>query len=337
MPCYNAMPYLPEALDSILNQTYSNIEILCINDGSSDETAKVLEKYAKKDNRIQVIHNETNLRLIATLNKGIQMAKGEYIARMDADDISSLNRIELQLQVLLSNENIDIVSTGAYFISESGEIVGKNLVRNTSKVGTIFSSFLYRPIGHAELLAKATVLKENPYASEANTLHAEDYELWTRLIRKGYILTNMSDFLYCVRLNSNSVSRKFTSIQNKNFWKSLKIHHEKFFNLELEDHIAKIIANRFYKPKLLNVKKGIRIINELKKEFIKNNKKNKSEIIYIYKTHIIDISYQLIKSGSFLVKLYSLYLVLVRVNLIFSKKCITYVFHKFNFSINTKK
>mgnify|MGYP000858024831 CR=1 FL=1 len=110
MPCYNAMPYLSEALESIINQTYTKLEILCINDGSTDATGVVLEQYAAQDKRIKVVHNEENIKLIATLNKGVELANGKYIARMDGDDISFLHRIEYCVNKMENDDSIDLIS-----------------------------------------------------------------------------------------------------------------------------------------------------------------------------------------------------------------------------------
>mgnify|MGYP001807244913 CR=1 FL=1 len=118
LPCYNAMPYLREALESIIHQTYTNLEILCINDGSTDETGTVLEEYAATDKRITVIHNETNIKLIRSLNKGIDLSTGEFLARMDSDDVSSPDRIEKELDCLLENEMVDELGCSIDLIKE---------------------------------------------------------------------------------------------------------------------------------------------------------------------------------------------------------------------------
>ena len=329
MPCFNAMPYLPEALDSIINQTYTNLEILCINDGSTDETGDVLERYAKQDKRIRVIHNESNLKLIATLNKGIELARGEFIARMDADDISAINRLEVQIKYLLQNKDIDLVSCGSYSLNESGVKLGENLVRNYSTKGTEFASYIFRPIGHPELMAKTRVLKTNLYALKSYALHTEDYELWTRLIRKGYNLANITDLLYYVRINSQSVSRRFTSTQESNFTRCLKIHHEKSFGLNLSNNVVQIIANRFSAPKIKDVKLGIHYLKDIKKDFILENKSNRNEINHIFNTHLLDINIQLIKKGSTLLKIYALCLLISNINMFFSLKNLNYLKQKF--------
>ncbi|TNE70794.1 glycosyltransferase family 2 protein, partial [bacterium] len=111
MSVYNGEEFLREAMDSILDQTYTNFEFLIINDGSTDDTVPIIESY--DDPRIRLIHNEVNIGLTKSLNKGIGLAKGEYIARMDADDISLPERFERQIEVLL-NSKIDICGTQGY-------------------------------------------------------------------------------------------------------------------------------------------------------------------------------------------------------------------------------
>ena len=101
MAVYNGEKYLLEAIESILNQTYTNFEFLIINDGSTDSTEEIILSYS--DQRIRYIKNEQNLKLIASLNKGLDLAKGKYIARMDADDISLPDRLEKQVNFLERN------------------------------------------------------------------------------------------------------------------------------------------------------------------------------------------------------------------------------------------
>ncbi|MDE3946029.1 glycosyltransferase family 2 protein, partial [Glaesserella parasuis] len=109
IPCYNAENFVESAVRSIMEQTYSNLEIIVINDCSSDNTGEILKRLAEEDPRIKYIENEQNLKLPKTLNKGINLAKGDYIARMDSDDISLPVRLEKQVEFMLSNKNIDIV------------------------------------------------------------------------------------------------------------------------------------------------------------------------------------------------------------------------------------
>lgn len=331
IPCYNALPYLHEALESIIHQTYSNLEILCINDGSSDKTAEVLDEYAKLDKRIKVIHNETNIKLIATLNKGVQLAEGKYIARMDSDDISLPNRIETQLNYLENNKSIDIVSTGALAISEDNKILTEKSVRNTLPESSLFVSFLFRPIGHPELLGKSVVFKENLFKKEEYTIHTEDYELWTRLLRKGYKLANLKELLYKFRINSQSVSRKFTKIQEENFVTSANIHYNAYFNDNLGVKITRVVVNRLLpSTNLKDWRAGVKTIKQLKNHFfnLSESREVKKEIKTVYQSHIFDVSVQSIKRCPFSIKLFAIVELTRSSNMFLNPSIRKYIKHK---------
>ena len=118
MPVYNAEKYVAEAIDSILNQTFNDFEFLIINDGSTDNSLDIIKSY--DDPRITIINNETNLGLSHTLNKGIELARGEYIIRMDADDISLSIRLEKQIEFMDSNQHIGICGSWIQTFDKSG-------------------------------------------------------------------------------------------------------------------------------------------------------------------------------------------------------------------------
>ena len=115
MPVYNGEKYLRESVDSILNQTFTDFELLIINDGSTDSSMEILNSYS--DSRIRIVTNEVNLRLIKTLNKGIDLATGEYIARMDCDDIADPKRLEIQLQYMEKHPDVAVCGTGVKAVS----------------------------------------------------------------------------------------------------------------------------------------------------------------------------------------------------------------------------
>jgi glycosyltransferase involved in cell wall biosynthesis len=304
MPCYNAMPYLPEALESIINQTYSNLEILCINDGSTDETGEVLERYAKIDSRIRVIHNTQNIKLIQTLNKGIDLATGEYIARMDADDISKLNRIEIQLKTII-NQCCDLVSNGYYLFDSRGNKKTKHLPKCYSSLSCLFASFFITPIAHASVLIKSNVLKTNHYSFVEQNLHAEDYELWTRLLSMNVQFRNISDVLYSVRINPASVSHQFESSQVDNFISLVQQHHKMMGVKPIERNLAKVLGLRADKElKPTDLKEGLWILIKLMHKYL-NQASNleKQEIRSIAAYVFISIILQGIKRGSISYKL----------------------------------
>lgn len=311
MPCYNAMPYLPEALESIIYQTYSNLEILCINDGSTDETSVVLERYAAQDKRIRVVHNETNLKLIATLNKGIELAQGKFIARMDADDISHPKRLETLVNEI-EHSNSSVLSSLFNFIHHNNPSTQKGYVKCYSNIEIDFGSYFYTPIAHPAVLGKTEIFTTFKYSMDKHSIHCEDYELWTRMIRSGVKMKNTSDVLFSIRINNESVSRKFEATQIENFCKIAANHQSILLERELNIETVRIAVNRidFTKSKSINyIQNGFTLIDEITTKFLAKhefNKQNRREIKTISDIQKLDISFQLAKLGSFKLKCFGI-------------------------------
>jgi len=336
LPCYNAMPFLPDALESIMNQTYRNLEIICIN-GSTDNTGAILDDYAKKDNRIKVIHNSSNLKLIKCLNKGIDLATGEFLARMDADDVSSPDRIEKELGCLLENETVDVLGCGIVLIKEDGKIINKPIIRQHTCHANYFASFFYVPLGHSELIFRTSVLRHNKYLEEEHALHTEDYELWSRLLRKGYHLRNIDTPLQYVRINSRSVSRQFTKIQDNNFVECASRHWFNVFNRKIEPDVMHVIVNRMDVSVQTNaLKKGLKEMRWLKNHFSEKyktqlQKDDKREIYLIYKSHIFDICVQGLKKTKIISKIYIILVLIKNADMFFNIRVWKYIAHKLNY------
>ena len=144
MAVYNGEKYLREAIESILDQTYTNFEFLIINDGSSDRTEEIILSY--NDKRIRYIKNEQNLKLIASLNKGLDLAKGEFIARMDADDISLPERLEKQINFLEKHPEIGLLGS---WVRTLGLTNNRNIIfkqgHNTIRIQLLFNNFFHHP------------------------------------------------------------------------------------------------------------------------------------------------------------------------------------------------
>lgn len=201
MPVYNGEKYLREAIDSVLAQTYSNFELLLINDGSTDSSRDIILSY--NDARIRYIENERNLKLIATLNKGIDLAKGDFIARMDADDVCMPRRFEKQVQFMIAHPDIDVCGTWAYRIDGEGKKTGK--IKNIDAPGSLRClSFFSCPFIHPSVMAKASVLKDNHYSQDM--VDAEDLELWHRLSLQGCKFSNIPHFLMKYRWHGDNIS-----------------------------------------------------------------------------------------------------------------------------------
>ena len=180
MPVYNNEKYLREAVESILAQTFRDFELIVVNDGSTDGSITVLEEYRQRDRRV-VIHNHSkNQGIVAALNRGIRMGRSKYIARMDADDISLPNRLEVQSQFLNSHPNIGLVGSGARLINSTGRVIGYQSVV-TGPLNLQWNLLFNNPLIHPSVILRREVLeKMSPYYS-AEFIGAEDYDLWTRM------------------------------------------------------------------------------------------------------------------------------------------------------------
>jgi glycosyltransferase involved in cell wall biosynthesis len=199
MAVYNGEKFLREAIESILNQTYANFEFLIINDGSTDLTEEIILSYS--DLRIRYIKNETNLKLIASLNKGLDLANGKYIARMDADDISLPKRLEKQVDFLEENQEIGVLGTGVKTIGlENNYEVhfkqGHNQIR--------FELFFHNYLHHPTVMLRNDLIKKNKIYYESY-LHAEDYALWVKLTEFTKIEI-LAEILLNYRIHESNIS-----------------------------------------------------------------------------------------------------------------------------------
>lgn len=241
IPCYNVEKYVVESVSSILNQTYKNLEIITINDCSTDNTGELLQQLADKDNRIKVITNEENLKLISTLNKGIALCNGEYIARMDADDISLPTRIEKEVDFLERNKDHDIVSTMFYaFRSENPR--KKDLHHSPFRDEELRAYMLFRSgICHPAVMIRKRVFSELGLKFETEYLHVEDYALWSEAIYKTKI-ANISEPLLLYRVHQHQISSLNEDLQTENKKKVFKIHC-KHLGLPIDDEFVDIYAS----------------------------------------------------------------------------------------------
>jgi len=210
MSVYNGEKYLKEAIDSILGQTFKDFEFIIINDGSTDKTREILESY--NDPRIKLINNKKNIGLTKSLNKGLRLARGEYIARQDSDDFSMPERLEKEVLFLDHNENIALVGTYYYMINEKGKIL--NTIKPSIKNEEIKSKLLNgNQFGHGSVMFRKKCIQEvGYYREEAGPV--EDYDLWLR-ISDRYNIANIPVPLYKWRINVKSVSVTKKVLQDK--------------------------------------------------------------------------------------------------------------------------
>jgi glycosyltransferase involved in cell wall biosynthesis len=182
LPTYNGSKYIKRAIESLLTQTFSNWELIIIDDGSSDNTEKIINEYIIKDSRIIYFKNDTNLGIQKTLNKGLKEAKGGYIARIDDDD-EWVDKDKLQKQVHFLNNNSDIVllGTGVIVVNEEGFELFRYLLPENDK--EIRSKILGKNcfVHSSVMFKKDAAFNFNGYDESKETRHVEDYDLWLKL------------------------------------------------------------------------------------------------------------------------------------------------------------
>jgi glycosyltransferase involved in cell wall biosynthesis len=244
-PCFDVERFVGDALDSLLAQTYGSLEILAIDDASGDGTGRILEGYAARDDRVRVLRNERNLGLIGTLNRGVGEARGELIARMDADDVAASGRIERQVEALLRRPEIDVMGTAIAIIgSGRGRALGPRPVRCVSPGGARFTALFATPVVHATILARAPVMRAHPYGTSPDSLHAEDYEMFTRMLEDGAGFGNVAEPLMTVRANQQSVSLRHEQTQVTNFVACAARHLERTLGIRPDPGAHRVLVNR---------------------------------------------------------------------------------------------
>ncbi|HSX17896.1 MAG TPA: glycosyltransferase [Candidatus Saccharimonadales bacterium] len=217
MSVYNGEKYLAKAMDSVLNQTFKDFEIIIINDGSTDKTQKIIDSY--NDSRVVKI-KQKNKGLVASLNIGIGLARGEFIARQDADDISLPNRFEEQLVLLNRTHELVLVGTNVAEINSKDKKIGQ---RNypTSDAEIRMSLFTYSPFAHGSVMIRKRAIDEAGDYRQAY-YPVEDFDLWGRLAQRGPV-ANIEKQLYEFRVHDESISSANLDMQN---FQSTKLQRE---------------------------------------------------------------------------------------------------------------
>lgn len=200
MPVYNAGKYISQAIESIISQSFKDWELILINDGSTDNSESIIMQY--EDSRIYYIKNTENLQLIKTLNKGIDYCDGQYIARMDADDICLPDRLKQQVDFLDHHPDYLICGTSAIVVDNDGVKTGK--IHNLTDNNYLQISLLFSPsFIHPSMMIRKEILQQNRY-DEAYK-HVEDYELWCRIAQQGKI-ANIGRELLKYRWHNTNIS-----------------------------------------------------------------------------------------------------------------------------------
>ncbi|OQX11378.1 MAG: hypothetical protein BWK76_19220 [Desulfobulbaceae bacterium A2] len=200
MPLYNGCRYVRYAIVSIIGQSYSNFEFIIIDDGSRDESVQIVRSFT--DNRIVLLQNQTNMGVAATLNQGLDRARGRYIARMDADDISLPDRLALQVRFMENNSQLGISGTGIYCFGIG--LPNKQHKPNSPEEISAFSLF-ENPLSHMSAIMRREMLDQHALRYNPLFSRCEDYELWSRA-KKYFPLANIDNVLVRVRQHRASAT-----------------------------------------------------------------------------------------------------------------------------------
>lgn len=205
MASYNCQKdYLKKSIESILTQSDVTLEFIIVDDCSTVKVKNIILDF--NDNRIFLYRNKKNLGLTKSLNIGIKLAKSEFIARMDDDDISEKNRLKIQLDFLKSNREFSVVGSFINIIGKDGRLLRKKY-RPTNYEDIRFYCFKNNPLCHSSAMF-SKLSYESVGGYNGSCRYAQDYDLWTRFISKGYKIANIPEFLINWRENPEGISRK---------------------------------------------------------------------------------------------------------------------------------
>lgn len=236
MPVYNGALYLKEAIDSILSQTHTNLELIIINDGSTDDSEEIIRSY--DDSRIRYILNEKNCGICVTLNKGLDAAQGKYIARMDCDDISVPERLQKQVEYMEQNPSIGISGSDIIVFGEGIEerIFTFEHDKNCCKAGLLFATCF----AHPAVMIRKSLLDEYNFRYDDSYKGLEDFELWYRM-SKHTELINIPEPLLHYRKHKSQETQNVSPTVVKKLYEFLSERVSDYVSLE-KDELALVDA-----------------------------------------------------------------------------------------------
>ena len=212
LPAYNAALYLRDSLDSIMRQAFKDFDVLLFDDGSMDDTSKIAIEYSNIDRRIKYYKNEKNIGLIKTLNKGLSLAKGEYIVRMDADDIMFDDRLYKQVKYMDSNPECFVCGGQMEYI---GGLTGMAPILPQKYEDLLYLSLINCPLYHPTTIIRNSAIKQFGLKYNDSYKHAEDYKFWSDIIfSHPNSIANIKDVVLFYRISNNQITAKYSDEQD---------------------------------------------------------------------------------------------------------------------------
>lgn len=276
MPVFNGGAYLGDAIESILNQSFRDFEFIIINDGSTDHTSSILHRYERRDGRICIYHQE-NRGLIASLNRGCSLARGKYVARMDADDISLPERLRKQVQQMEARPEIGVLGTWVEYIDNKS--APQESWRMPTSPGFIGWSLLFgNCLAHPSVMMRREVLERLGFY-KAEALHAEDYDLW---IRASVVtrIANIPEVLLQRRVWEESVCSRYSDAQEELVRRVMRSKISELVGTEVpgEEIISlRDMATGSSPTNLQQIERAVSLIRELYRAYLKMQSLNRLE------------------------------------------------------------
>jgi len=237
MSVFNGENYLRRSIESILNQSLIELEFIIINDFSTDKSIEIINEYQQKDNRVVVINNSINLGLTKSLNIGLKLAKGEYIARIDADDLIYPDKLEYQYDYLEKHPDIYLLGTGTEEINEDGEVI-------TIYPRITNSNLLKWRLGKKNCIYHSSIMfrNEKKYYYREKFPYSQDYDLYLCMLSDGKKLKNTSKILTQYRINTkaiswtkNAIQKLFAKKANEMYWMRKKLGKDNYDSFNSDD------------------------------------------------------------------------------------------------------
>ncbi len=283
MSVYNGARHLREAIDSVLNQTYKDFEFIIIDDKSEDETSEIIKSY--QDDRIIFIQNDFNIGLTKSLNKALALAKGQYIARIDHDDIYFNNKLQRQIEFFDNNPDCKILFTDVLKIDEDGDILPSyNRVKTSEDI--FYLMHFINPVIHPAVIIEKTVLTNIGGYNEEYKF-AQDYELWSRLIYK-YKFYKLNEPLLKYRTSKKQISQNSLEEQKKYAEKVFIKMMEKIGIENIDENILYFHKYAYEFNDKISIK-HLSVFKEISTKIINNTPKNllPQKVKSIYRKHNI--------------------------------------------------
>lgn len=273
IPFYNSEKYLSDAIKSTLNQTYTNLEVILMDDGSTDSSLDIARKFEEIDERIRVVSDGNNLGLPKRLNQLSDLSKGKYYARMDADDIMFIDRIKIQVEYLISNSKVDLLGTGLISIDNNNIIIGSRR-SSFSEMITLKNTLKGPWAAHPTITGKASWFKKNKY--DESLKRSQDFELWIRTVEKSNFTRIKQPLLFYREASTSSMIKrvKATRYSIKTYWENKNkiglaytIRQIFFYWVKLVVYFCFFV---FGSTDILIKKRSSKLLNNQKKIFLDN-------------------------------------------------------------------